>query len=158
MDNTTEYKRKSITGKRISSPARAEARDEKATKAPEEVFITPQNYASNNPPRHSQPLNKSFNNSTLKERLKEIYKMGGDKGSKSKQSRGDSYDESHAPVHQSMNQDVFNESFKVDMKDVNNSFMCQLQPKLHRNSAKNTRKPAVNSIQSTPKKAPSSYF
>lgn len=80
--------------------------------------------------------------------------MGGDKGSRSKQSRGDSYDESHVPVHQSMNQDLFNESFKVDMKDVNNSFMCQLQPKLHRNSVKNTRKPAVNSIQSTPKKGP----
>lgn len=147
LDNSNDYKRRSLTGKKPFSPARINAKDEKPFKAndPQDSFTPSQ---TSNAPKNPL-LNKSFNNSTLKERLKEIYRMGGDK--KSKQSRGDSCDESHNGAYQSFNHELLNDSFKVDTKEVNNSVIYPLQPKLRRNSVKNTKK-AAHSIQSTPKK------
>jgi len=156
MENN-EVKRKSIPGnKRGPSPTRNDTGDNRSSKVcdTKEMFTPSNNYKSNAPkPNHF--FNKSFNNSTLKERLREIYRIGGDaKGTKVKHPRGESYDESNPNgLYQSLNQDLLNESFKFDGKDTNNSMIYPMQPKLHSNTGKNAnKKQAFISIQSTPKK------
>jgi len=153
FDNN-EIKRKSLTGKRASSPARNDTKEEKTSKISEtKEIITPSNYKSNNP-KSNHFFNKSFNNSTLKERLREIYRIGGDRAaSKTKHPRGESFDESNNELHQSMNHELLNDSFKVEAKDTNASMIYPMQPKLHDYTAKgNSKKQAFISIQSTPKK------
>lgn len=158
MENQNEVKRKSIPGnKRGPSPTRNDTADNRSSKVcdTKEMFTPSNNYKSNAPkPNHF--FNKSFNNSTLKERLREIYRIGGDsKGTKVKHPRGESYDESNNNgLYQSLNQELLNESFKFDGKDTNNSMIYPMQPKLHSgNTGKNAnKKQAFISIQSTPKK------
>jgi len=162
MENTeVVVKRKSVNGKRGPSPTRNDTSDNRSSKVVDtkEMFTPSNNYKSNAPkPNHF--FNKSFNNSTLKERLREIYRVGGEsKGTKVKHPRGESYDESNNNngLYQSLNQDLLNESFKFDGKETNNSVVYPMQPKLHSNGSKNAatagaKKQAFISIQSTPKK------
>jgi hypothetical protein len=77
--------------------------------------------------------------------------MGGERAPKPRHPRGDSYDESNNGIHKSLNHELLNESFKLEMRDGNTSLMYPMQPKLHGQSVKNGKKQA-NSIQSTPKK------
>jgi len=85
--------------------------------------------------------------------------VGTDKPSKPRHARGESYDESSYGVYQSFNQDLLNDSSKLDLKDTNVSLVYAMQPKLHDYSAKNaTKKQNFISIQPSPKKEQRSYY
>ena len=161
MEATNEIKRRpSLVKKTTSSPTRSNLRDDRASRAgneDKEVLSAQLNMDGRKPQRL---FNKSFNNKVFNDKIREIYKSGRERsGSRSKVQRGDSYDGSAHGVFQSFNQELLNDSFKTEPRDVNNSLLYPIQSRPSGQGMMNTsKKQPYVSIQTTPKKEKSTKF
>ena len=150
LNVTVERKRRIPSGKKSSSPAKKEVKSQKTLKRDSLKDISPLGpIDQNNSKTQYNSLNRCHNGSTLKERLREIYRLGETKKSKSKGPRKQSCD----GLNQVLNYSILNESMRIDSKDTNRSFICPMQPKLNGKANKTSNKKKTStSIQCTPKK------